>query len=358
MVFLPPILGLAVADLVRDRRAGDGARVRATLRSVGLGLVIAALLFLPLVVNELTTGFQETQRVLDFLGDRGGAGGSDPFGRFAITLFRVVGWPLVGLVTNAPAGSILTVTVAIVLSAWLMLAGRGTDRSATRWLGLSVLWSAAALTILAPSLESVVPALPNDHYHSFLDPVVIVLVALAARAIAVGTGPRQGVDVAARAVSVGTGPRQGVDVAARAVVGLAVAALVVLDAGLWPPADPNGGWPAARAAGERIIEIIGSPVDVRQLPVFKTAEGVGYPVIAAGGRAFMATDSTSALQPIVPDAMIVIACDRLFEDVIGNACGGPAETSYLSRLIGESRVPDIVTRFPLSPRIVISIYKP
>ncbi len=341
IVFLPPILGLAVVDVVGARRSGDTPRGWAVVRGVAAGLGLAALLFVPLLINELSSGFEETRRILEFLAGGSGEAGFDPLGRLAITLFRVIGWPLVGLVTAAPAGAVIVVTAATVLSGWLMLAGRGSAGTVARWLGLSLIWSGLALAVLAPSLQTVVIALPNDHYHTFMDPVVFVLVALAARSLAVDRGPRQGADVAARSV-----------------VAVALVGLVILDVGLWPPPDPNGGWPKARAAGERIVEVAGSPVDVRQLPIFKTAEGVGFPVIAAGGRASMATGRELALRPIAPDALIVVACDRLFEDIIGNACGGAAETSYLRQLSGSSSVPDIVTRFPLSPRIVISIYKP
>jgi hypothetical protein len=280
--------------------------------------------------------------VLDYLsgGDTQPAA-LDPLGQLTITFFRVVGWPLVGLVTDALAGAVVAVSVTIALGAWLAIAGRGPDRTVARWLGLTVVWSGLALTIVAPSLQTVVAGLPNDHYHAYLDPVVIVLLALAARAIAGGSGTSRRVDSAARSV-----------------IAVALGALVLLDLRLAPPADPNGGWPAARAAGERILDVAPSPVDVRQLPIFKTAEGVGFPVIAAGGRAFIATDRESALRPIVPDALVVVACDRLFEEVMGAACGGPAELEYMRRLAGDARVPDLVTRFPLSPRIEISIYKP
>jgi 4-amino-4-deoxy-L-arabinose transferase-like glycosyltransferase len=343
IVFIPPIVALAVADAVRAARAGDHARVRGIVRAAAAGLGLAALLFVPLLVHELGSGWEETRHVLDYVAGGGSESTTDldPIAQVLITLFRVVGWPLVGLVTDAPGGAIVAVSITVVLGTWLAIAGRGTDRAVARWLGLTVVWSAIALTIVAPSLQTVVAGLPNDHYHAYLDPVVFVLLALAARALASGSGLDHRVDTAARTT-----------------VAVALGALILLDLRLSPPADPNGGWPAARAAGERILEIAPSPVDVRQLPIFKSAEGVGFPVIAAGGRAFIATDRESALRPIVPDALVVVACDRLFEEVMGAACGGPAELEYLHRLAGDARVPDLVTRFPLSPRIVISIYKP
>ena len=341
IVFIPPIVALAVVGAVRAARAGDHARVWGIVRAAAAGLGLAALLFVPLLVHELGSGWEETRHVLDYLGGGGSESTTDldPIAQVLITLFRVVGWPLVGLVTDAPAGAIVAVSITVVLGTWLAIAGRGTDRAVARWLGLTVVWSGLALTIVAPSLQTVVAGLPNDHYHAYLDPVVFVLLALAARALAGGSGPNY---------------RVGATV--RATVAVALGALILLDLRLSPPADPNGGWPAARAAGERILDVAPSPVDVRQLPIFKSAEGVGFPVIAAGGRAFIATDRESALRPIVPDALVV-ACDRLFEEVRGAACGGPAELEYMRRLTDGIEGVEPAARFPMSPRIVISIYK-
>jgi hypothetical protein len=343
IVFLPPILALALTDVVRAWRSGDGARARALIRATAAGLALAALLFVPLVLHELGSDFGETRRALAYFSAGGGAEGPlDPFEQAVFALFRVIGWPLVGLITDAPVGAIVTVSVATVLAAWLMLAGRGPEGTAGRWLGFSVLWGGLALARLAPSLQTVVAGLPNDHYHAFLDPVVLVLVALAARSL-----------------SRGTGPRQRADVAARSVVAAALTALVLLEVRLWPPSDPNGGWPAARDAGARIAAAAGSgPIDVRGLPIFKTAEGVGFPVIVAGEEAVVATDRESAVRPLVAGRTLVIACDRRFEEVIGDPCGGPAEDRYLGRLTDGLELPGLVERFELSPRLVISIYGP
>lgn len=346
IVFLPPILALAVVDAVRAGRSGDHARARAVIRATGTGLALAVLLFVPLVVHELGSDFAEARRALAyFAGGGGGAGPLGPLEQVAFVLLRVIGWPLVGLVTDAPLGAIAAVSVAMALGAWLMLAGRGAEGAAGRWLGLTVLWSGFALPVLAPSLQTVVAGLPNDHYHAFMDPVVIVLVALAAGALMRGTGPR---------------PRGAL--ATRSIVMAGLVALVLLDIRLWPPPDPNGGWPAAREAGARIArEAGGGPIDVRGLPIFKTAEGVGFPVIAAGGNAVVATDSDSASRPLVAGAVLVIACDRLFEEVVGDPCGGPAEARFLGRLTGGTDGTDgrrLMEQFDLSPRVVISIYGP
>lgn len=342
IVFLPSVLGLATADAVRAWRGGRARRSTATARSIGGGLVLAGLLFVPLAVSEFQTGFEETRRVAEFLSGGNGAPATlDPVEAAAFAFFRIVGWPLVGLVTDAPVGALVAVSAASVLSGWLMLTGRGPDGTAARWLGWTVLWSAVALSLLAPSLQVVVAGLPNDHYHAFLDPVVIVLVALSARAITRGSEPHQRVDAAARSVVAG-----------------ALAALVLLDIRLWPPADPNGGWPAAQGAGLEVVAGAGArPIDVRSLPIFKTAEGIGFPVIAVGGEADVATNPEEALRPARAGTELVVVCDRLFESIIGDPCGGPAEIRFVARLTGgPARSP--VRWFSPSPRIAVTIFRP
>jgi 4-amino-4-deoxy-L-arabinose transferase-like glycosyltransferase len=93
LVFFVPILVLCLLELRRNRAVWRGL--------VG-GLAIVALLFAPLAIHELTSGFLETQRVLDYL-RAGDVQDASPIGALAITLLRIVGWPIVGLVTDVPA---------------------------------------------------------------------------------------------------------------------------------------------------------------------------------------------------------------------------------------------------------------
>jgi hypothetical protein len=347
------ILALPVSDAIRAWRGGDARGARGLLAGVGVGLGLVALLFVPLVIHELGTNFGETRHALAYFtggGSGDGAGSLGPVGRLLFTFLRVVGWPLIGLVTSAPAAAITAVSMAVIVGAWYVRGARGPERTAARWLGASVLWGAASLTALAPSLQFVVAGLPNDHYHAFLDPVVIALVALAARA------------VAARAVAANFGPQPRADMVARTLVACAIVALVAVDAGRWPPfAHPNGGWPAARDAGTRIVAASpGAAFDVRGLPVFKTAEGIGYPIVAAGGNAVIATDTGESGRPVEPGRLVVIACDRLFEAVIGAACGGPAEALFLAGLPrpGATAPLRLLDRFDASPRTSVSVYGP
>jgi hypothetical protein len=57
--------------------------------------------------------------------------------------------------------------------------------------------------------------------------------------------------------------------------------------------------------------------------------------------------------------VLVIVCDRLFEQVMGIACGGPAEDREVQRLAGLPGIPvstQLFERFDQSPRVAVSIY--
>ncbi len=349
IAFLPPILAFAFVDWRAARRHGDAARARRTVTGVIAGLGLVAILFIPLLLHEVQSDFSETRHALAYFttpaSSGAGAKGLDPFEAFAFTAIRVIGWPLMGVVTSAPGATLLVVSLGLVLGVWRMVVATGEEGRAVRWLGFTVLWGAIALTVLAPSLQTVVAGLPNDHYHAFLDPVVIILVALGLRAMAAGSGLDTGVDRTARTI----------------VAGLVVI-LIFLDVSRWPPlTQPNGGWPAASQAGIRIAaRSPGRVIDVRSLPLFKTAEGIGFPIVAAGGSAIIATDETSDLRPATPGSLIVIACDRLFEAVLTGTCGGTAEAGLLARIPGVGTGPEsplLIDRFDASPRTSISIYR-
>jgi Dolichyl-phosphate-mannose-protein mannosyltransferase len=363
IVFLPPVVALLVVDVRRALRAGDRATATRLLKAGLAGFALIALLFVPLAIHELQTDFSEARRAIAyFTGGSGGGPGLDPFTRVLFTLFRIVGWPFVGVVTDAPFASTLVVALAVVLGVWAAATLRGDLGIAARWLAGTVAWSAVALSVLAPSLQTIVAGLPNDHYHAFLDPVVVVLVSVAAMAMAApGTLPAT-VSAATRATAASTpmdpgapsrgSLRPGVDVAARALLGSVFVLVIALEVSRWPLPDPNGGWPAAAASGVRIVATTGdAPVALLDLPAFKTPAGTGFPIVLAGGT--LTDDVWSA-------AFIVVPCDRLFESVIGLKCAGPAEDRQMRYLVtdGAHPEPTLVMRFDASPRISISIYRP
>jgi flagellar biosynthesis protein FliQ len=347
IVFLPPVVALLVVDIRRARRRGNSDAVRRLALAGAGGAAVIALLFVPLAIHEVQTGFSETQRAFAyFSAGSDGRTGLDPLSAIVFTLLRVVGWPFVRIVTEAPLGGVFAVTLAVGLGAWLAASAGGDRAVAARWLAGTLAWSVIALSILAPSLQTIVAGLPNDHYHAFLDPVVIVLVAVAGVAMA---APGSMPDAAAR-----TGARPaGVDVAARGLLSMALVAIVALEIGRWPPqTDPNGGWPAAEAAGRRIVETTGtSPVALLGLPEFKTPDLIGFPIVHAGGT--LTEDPWAA-------SWLVLPCDRLFESIVGAKCGGPAEDRRLRKATsdGAHPLPTLIARFDVSPRTSVSIYRP
>ncbi|MBA2300626.1 MAG: glycosyltransferase family 39 protein, partial [Chloroflexi bacterium] len=178
------ILGVALLPIVAVPFIADARR--RSLRGVAVGvLAIFALAYLPLLVNELTTGGSELRAALDYVaGGRTAAETAIPI-RFAIVGLRVLSWPLTGLITDGFEAAVVACAAVIAITVWRSRAG-ASDQLAVRWLGLGLLWSTVFLTVAAPSLATVVPGLPNDHYHAFADPMVFTLVGLGAAAATTG----------------------------------------------------------------------------------------------------------------------------------------------------------------------------
>ena len=339
VVFLIAILALGLLQLRRDRGVGV-----ALLGGVG----IVALLFVPLLAHELQNGFDETRGVLAYLrGDTGSLGGG-PIGALAFTLLRVVGWPLVGLVTDIPQVVAILLAVTIGFVAWGLRLARGSEGVGYRWLVGLLAWSTVALAFVAPSLQVVVAGLPNDHYHAFVDPVVVILIAIPAASLLL------------RAFAAWRTIRRPDGLAATALVGAVVAAILAIELGRMPPwVDPDGGWAKARDAGARIVAVTGAaPVALFGLPDFKLPDAIGFPIEHAGGHVVRPVDMSGF--PSGTD-VFVVACDRLFEPVIDRACGGPAEEAFVTALPevrAGSANPRLVDRFDASPRTSVSVYAP
>jgi hypothetical protein len=341
VVFLIAILGLAILELRADRRVALGI--------VGGG-VLVVLLLVPLLVHELTNGFSETNLILAYLRSGDTGTGMGIVASLAFTLLRVVGWPIVGLVTDVPALAALVLAGTVGLAVIGVLRARGAERTGLLWLIGILAWSTVVLAIAAPSLQRVVAGLPNDHYHAFLDPIVIILIAAPAarlleRALAAWRERRN----PAGALEVG-------------VLAAAMTALVLVAIGRNPPAvDPDGGWPALQAAGQRVVaDAKGASIDVLGVPDFKLPDAVSFPVEHAGGVVETRADLMGFPAGF---GVVVVACDRLFEGVVGQSCGGPAEDALVARMtvIGpgpSAAPPHLLDRFDASPRTAISVYGP
>jgi 4-amino-4-deoxy-L-arabinose transferase-like glycosyltransferase len=339
VVFLVAILALVLLELRRDRSVGV-----ALLGGVG----IVALLFVPLLAHELQNNFDETRGVLDYLrGDTGSLDGG-PIGALALTLLRVVGWPLVGLVTDAPQLASILLAVTIGFVAWGLRLARGQAGIGYRWLVGLLVWSTVALAFAAPSLQVVVAGLPNDHYHAFVDPVVVILIAIPAASLLL------------RAFAAWRATRRASGLAATSLVAAGIGAILAIELARMPPwVDPDGGWARARDAGARIVRTVdGAPVTLFGLPDFKLPDAIGFPIEYAGGRVLHPADLSGF--PSGTD-VIVIACDRLFDAVLSQPCRGPAEDAFVEALpevTAGNAAPRLVERFDASPRTSISIYAP
>jgi hypothetical protein len=304
------------------------------------GLAIVAASYIPLAIHELTSDFSELRAALDYIAGGGDPATMGPVGRLLVVTIRVVAWPLVGLITDAPIAAALSLVlvVAIVVWRWRSVDPPG-ERTAVRWLGLGLAWTALALTVAAPGLAVVIAGLPNDHYHAFADPMVFVLVGLGAGAAA-----------SLRATSTAAGSPDLRQVPTLIAAGVVVALIGWNVVHLPPAVTPDGGFPAAATAATRIeAAVTGRPLSLRSLPVFKTAEAYRYPLIRDGADV---RDEPSA-------EALVIVCDSLFKAAIGAPCGGPAEDASLAARPfpgSAGTAPTLADRFEAAPGRTISVY--
>ena len=250
---------------------------------------------MPLVVHELTTDFSEVSAALDYLagrrrsdGDRAARPVPDHRG------FASSAWPL-----TRPAHRCrrrrrwsrpVVVDRAIVV---LVLARRGTarERQAASLARVSGCCGRPAfLTFASPSLATIVPGLPNDHYHAFADPMVFVLVGMGAAALSARSAARRGGATVGRRDRRrrGRGRRVGWNARSTSAAGRSVA-----DGGFPAaanrPAVPDGGVPAPTGgdAGARSVAL-------RSLPDFKSTEAYG---LSAGPRRRVRVDGRGAGEP-------------------------------------------------------------
>jgi hypothetical protein len=333
VVLSPVIAGLLVADIRRRSRSslGTGPAIRAGLA----WLAIAALSYIPLAIHELTSGGSETRAALAFLTAGPPVEVSLPL-RLPIVGLRVLAWPLSGLITAAPIAALLAAALVISLTIWRAAAATGEERTAVRWLGLGLAWTVVALALGASGLATVVLGLPNDHYHAFADPMVVVLVATGLAALARVPG----------------GPIE------RPQLGMAGAVVIVAVIGAWnvahqPPAvTPDGGWPAAVEAGNRILRSLPrGPTEIVSLPTAKGPDAIRFPLVRAGAQLPVLVDPTA--QPAAGVIGRIVLCDDLFRVAIGAACGGPAEDP-LAAPVGLK----LIDRFEAAPGRWVSVYLP
>ncbi len=298
-VLLPPVVGLWIADV---RRLPEGRVRSARLRAGLLSALLLVVSYVPLAIHEMTQDFSEVRAAADFIAGGGEASATALPLRLVIVGLRVLAWPLTGLVTEDPIAAVLAAGLVIGLLAWRVVAATGAERAAARWFAATLAWTIAALTVLASGLATVIPGLPNDHYHAFADPIVFVVVGMGAAALARG---RPGVR--------GAAGRDAAAIAGTIAASALVAVLVIFNLSRQPPAVvADGGWPAGRLAAERVLSVGGSPISLVSIPEFKSADAMRFPLVAAGAlvNPASAPDATDAATHVDPVRFALRGHDR------------------------------------------------
>ena len=373
VVIVVPMAWIWASAVLRTRRLGDPLRPLVLGGAGALALVAAG--YLPLLIHDLGHDFEETRAILAYAAGGGREASAGLATRLVLVALRSVTWPLTGLITDRAAVSILVAVAAVVIGTIAVLgrragdigrvgeAGRvgdlgvpaveaaapgasvtpGASRPGTpaeipdaRWLAGTLGWSVLTLAAFAPSLATVTPGLPNDHYHSVLDPLVITLVATglariwsarrtagaaASRGIASAGGgpasPGRGLTPGRSCTNRGLTP-------GRVLATVVAAALLACGVTAWPPAvSPDGGWPGADAAAAQVRQMTdGQPVALDGLPSFKSSDALGFPLLRRG---------TDIVDPQTHPPYYVLVCDPLFNEVMGAPCGGPAETAWMQQ---------------------------
>ncbi len=349
----PPLVAAYLLDL---RRASPGEN-RQRLRLAGLvALAVIVIGYLPLVVHELTNNFSETRAALAFL-----EAGRQPVAlslpaRLLFVGLRILAWPLAGVLTDHLAIGVLLGVAVVAGLTWRIRVARPPERGEVRFLGATLLFGWLVLGVGVGGLATVTP-LPVDHYHAFLDPIVFIAVGLTAA----------GLWRLAAQDTLATTSRRAV----QGVLALALAGLVAFNLVDAPPATaPDGGWPAAEAAAQRILLITRTrPIELRGLPAFKAADAYGFPLIRQGATVSGTLDSptpwstaaaqsasgTGAVAGEVPAAVlgssgaVVVVCDSLFV----TTCAGAAEDAAVPAATFK-----LADRFVAAPNRTISIYLP
>jgi hypothetical protein len=364
VVIVVPLAWAWGSDLVHRRRAG---RPTNGVLKGGLGaLAVVAIGFVPLLAHELGSDFAETRAILAYVAGGGREAATGVLDRIVTVGLRSITWPVTGLITDRLAVSLIGAVIVVALGVIAVVGRRrgdspavtgaadgATDLAAVRWLAASLGYSVVALAVFAPSLAIIVPELPNDHYHAFLDPIVLALVGVGlARLAGAGAGAGGQADAHATRAAPGslrTEPRSLRTLPGRLAAGVLMAVLAAIAITAWPPTvAPDGGWPLADAAASRVLEATGDePFALDGIPEFKNANALRFPL-----------ERREA--PVLPSVaagasgVVVIVCDPVFDEVVGAACGGAAEEALLVRT-GRTDL-GLVDRFDAGPRRVVSVY--
>ena len=347
-------LPMAVVYLADLRRGPVGQRSRILAWGLaGVALVVAT--YLPVIFYELSHDFAETRGMLGYFAGPDSAPARDPLTRLLFSAIRILAWPLTRwpLVDLRPAfvPALAVATSLAVVLIWRVGATRAAAKAAAAEAGVGAADAPAEraeeaaaehdglrfvgglmlliIVALGLGLHSVseVQDLPTEQYHVVADPLVLVAAGLVIASLWQTT------------------TRGGSTAVGRVAAGLAILALVVWNVGHWPPATaPDGGWPAAHAAAQRIErDAQGGSIAIVAVPADKGSDAYGYP---------LALDGIALTNP-ADASTVVVLCDSFW---IETGCGDAgAEAAWLSVASAGPSL-QFVERFPAAPDRTLSVY--
>ena len=213
--------------------------------------------------------------------------------------------------------------------------------------------------VFAPSLATVTPGLPNDHYHAFLDPLVLAVAGVGPRAPGgrgrgrpSEPGPRPGREHRGRGRGCRGRDRAGAVVRRSALAGGLTVVLVVIGVTAWPPrVAEDGGWLLVDDAAARVARTAGDrPVLLDGIPPFKSADALRFPLLR-NGRGCSTTPRTA------PGRTRWSCATRCSSSPSARPAEVRRRTPGWPRT-RRARGLRLVDRFEAGPRRVISVYAP
>lgn len=319
----PPLLALLIADVLRR----SGPERRAMIGPICGAAGIFALGFVPLLIHELLNDYSETRAVLAFVSGEVQQGGIPaptglPIANLPVIGWRVLVWPMSGSLLTAPLWGIPAAVIAIAALTISSLGPAGLARQYGRWAAATTAWAVLALTLIAPTLAVLAVGLPNDQYHTWLDPILFAAVGVAFARVAGSEGLRLRI------------------VALAAVVGCVMLSLTSMP----PLRSANGGWPTAEASAAKIHALAGDR-SIAVTGIVKTGEALAFP---------LRLQNAPMADPSDADILVVV-CDPLLEQALGIPCDGKAEDGKAARIGFPVR--RLLDRFSDGPRRLISVYE-
>jgi hypothetical protein len=343
------ILPLAAAFLVDLRRGPTGHRRRTAVWGL-IGALIFTATYLPVIVHELGNNFSETRGMVAYFSDPNSTSTISPVLRLIFAMIRLLAWPLTRWPMVDRNGGVMVafmVATAIIMGlVWrLGMTARtaaavdpstpasAPSTSAVERFGVRLIggWLLILIVALGLGLHAVsevqAEELPTEQYHVVVDPLVFIAVGL----IAAGLWREL--------------PKRWLTTTRRAVALIALAALVVWNAGHMPPlTSQDGGWPAAQAAAARVEkDAAGAPAALVPLFAEKGSDAYLYPL----------TRDDFALVSPANARVVILLCDTYWLKV---SCD-MADAQWLTAN-GWSDASTRVDRFTAgAPYRILSVYR-